>query len=161
MTLLKKETKIVDKRAEFNNALKEAMKGGDQAAVGTVRLILAALKEKDINARGAGKQVSDADILSMLQGMIKQRNESLKIFRDNKREDLASKEEAEIRVIERFLPKQLDDAATAKIIDEIIKATGARDIKDMGKVMNELKTKYAGQLDMAKAGPAVKARLGG
>jgi uncharacterized protein len=150
----------VDKRTEFNNALKEAMKAGDSMRVATLRLINAALKDKDINARGSGKEVGEADILSMLQGMIKQRAESLKIFRDNNREDLASKEEAEIKIIESFLPQQLDDAAVAKVIGDIIAATGATSIKDMGKVMGELKTKYAGQIDMGKAGAVIKQKLG-
>lgn len=150
----------MDKRTEINNALKEAMKAGDQASVGTLRLINSALKDRDINARGTGKEVGEADILSMLQGMIKQRRESIAIFRENKREDLATKEEAEVKVIERFLPQQLDDAAVAKIIEGIIAATGAAGVKDMGKVMGELKTKYAGQIDMAKAGPLVKGKLG-
>jgi uncharacterized protein YqeY len=136
------------------------MKAGDSMRVATLRLINAALKDKDINARGSGKEVGEADILSMLQGMIKQRAESLKIFRDNNREDLASKEEAEIKIIESFLPQQLDDAAVAKVIGDIIAATGATSIKDMGKVMGELKTKYAGQIDMGKAGAVIKQKLG-
>lgn len=150
----------MSKREEFNNALKAAMKGGDAVGVATIRLINAALKQKDIDARPSGKEVTESDILSMLQGMIKQRNESIKIFRDNNREDLATKEEAEVAVINRFLPQQLDDAAVGKIIEDIIKATGAAGVKDMGKVMGELKTKYAGQIDMAKAGGLVKAKLG-
>ena len=106
----------MSKRTEINDAVKEAMKSGDKDSVGTLRLINAAIKDKDINARGTGKEFGDSDILSLLQGMIKQRNESIKIFRDNNREDLATKEEAEVKVIERFLPSQLDDAAVAKII---------------------------------------------
>ena len=151
----------MSKRTEINDAVKEAMKSGDKDSVGTLRLINAAIKDKDINARGTGKEFGDSDILSLLQGMIKQRNESIKIFRDNNREDLATKEEAEVKVIERFLPSQLDDAAVAKIIQDLIAASGAKDIKDMGKVMNELKTKYAGQVDMAKVGPIVKQKLAG
>lgn len=150
----------MDKKTEINNALKDAMKGGDQATVGTLRLINAAIKQKEIDARGTGKEIGEPEILSILQGMIKQRKESLTIFRDNKREDLASKEEAEIVTIERFLPAQMDDAATAKAVDEAIKATGAAGVKDMGKVMNELKSKYAGQLDMGKVGGLVKSKLG-
>ncbi len=150
----------MDKRTELNEALKTAMKGGDTVAVGTIRLINSGLKQKDIEARPSGKEVTEGDILSMLQGMIKQRNESIKIFRDNKREDLATKEEAEVAVINRFLPKQLDDEAVGKIIEDIIKSTGAASQKDMGKVMGELKTKYAGQIDMGKAGGLVKQKLG-
>ncbi|MCE7886371.1 MAG: GatB/YqeY domain-containing protein [Alphaproteobacteria bacterium PRO2] len=150
----------MSKRTEFNDALKAAMKAGDQNAVGTLRLINAALKQKDIDARPSGKEVTEADILSMLQGMIKQRKESIQIFRENKREDLATKEEAEVAVIERFLPAQMDDAEVAAIIDKLIKETGAASQKDMGKVMGALKTQYAGQLDMGKAGAVVKQKLG-
>ncbi|MCC7304865.1 MAG: GatB/YqeY domain-containing protein [Alphaproteobacteria bacterium] len=150
----------MDKRTEFNNTLKEAMKNKNEVAVATTRLILAALKDRDIAARGSGKEVGEGEILSMLQSMIKQRNESTKTYRDAGREDLASREEAEIKVIEGFLPQQLGEAETGKIIEDIIKATGATGIKDMGKVMGELKGKYAGQVDMAKAGALVKQKLG-
>jgi uncharacterized protein YqeY len=150
----------VSKRTEFNDDLKTAMKGGDQMAVATLRLINAALKQKDIDARPSGKEVTEADILSMLQGMIKQRQESLKIFRDNKRDDLADKEAAEIAVIEKYLPKQMSDAEVAAVVDKLIKETGAASQKDMGKVMGALKSQYAGQLDMGKAGAVVKQKLG-
>jgi uncharacterized protein YqeY len=151
----------MSKMEEFNNALKTAMKSGDAASVSAIRLIVSAVKAKTIDSRGTGKEFTDADILSLMQGMIKQRNESLKIYRDNKREDLAAKEEEEIQIIQRFLPQQMDDAATDKVIGDIIASTGAAGVKDMGKVMAELKTRYAGQIDMAKAGPMVKAKLGG
>ncbi|MGB4106991.1 MAG: GatB/YqeY domain-containing protein [Alphaproteobacteria bacterium] len=150
----------MSKRTEFNDDLKTAMKGGDQIAVGTLRLINAALKQKDIEARPSGKEVTESDILSMLQGMIKQRQESLKIFRDNKRDDLADKEAAEIAIIEKYLPKQMSDAEVAAVIDKLIKETGAASQKDMGKVMGALKSQYAGQLDMGKAGAVVKQKLG-
>lgn len=150
----------MSKRTEFNDDLKTAMKGGDQMAVATLRLINAALKQKDIDARPSGKEVTEADILSMLQGMIKQRQESLKIFRDNKRDDLADKEAAEIAVIEKYLPKQMSDAEVAAVVDKLIKETGAASQKDMGKVMGALKSQYAGQLDMGKAGAVVKQKLG-
>ncbi len=136
------------------------MKGGDKPTVETLRLVNAAIKQREIDARGTGKDIGEPEIMSILQGMIKQRKESLTIFRDNKREDLATKEEAEIGIIERFLPKQMDDAAAAKAVEEAIKSTGAAGVKDMGKVMNELKTKYAGQLDMGKVGALVKQKLG-
>jgi uncharacterized protein YqeY len=102
---------IVDKRAEFNNALKESLKSKDQVATSTIRLILAALKDRDIAARGDGhaEGVSDAEVLSMLQSMIKQRQESVETYRGAGREDLATREEQEIEVIKRFLPAQLDD----------------------------------------------------
>ena len=150
----------MSKRTEFNEDLKTAMKAGDQMTVGTLRLINAALKQKDIDARPSGKEVTDADILSMLQGMIKQRKESIAIFRENKREDLATKEEAEVAVIEKYLPKQMGDAEVAAIIDRLITETGASSQKDMGKIMGALKTQYAGQLDMSKAGAVVKQKLG-
>ncbi len=150
----------MNKRTEFNDALKTAMKGGDQVTVGTIRLINAGLKQKDIEARPTGKEVSDADILSMLQGMIKQRRESISIFRENKREDLATKEEAEVAVIERFLPAQMSDAEVETVVAKLIAETGAASQKDMGKVMGALKTQYAGQIDMGKAGAVVKQKLG-
>ncbi len=150
----------MNKRTEFNDALKTAMKGGDQVTVGTIRLINAGLKQKDIEARPTGKEVSDADILSMLQGMIKQRRESISIFRENKREDLATKEEAEVAVIERFLPAQMSDAEVEAVVAKLIAETGAASQKDMGKVMGALKTQYAGQIDMGKAGAVVKQKLG-
>ncbi|MGB4057077.1 MAG: GatB/YqeY domain-containing protein [Alphaproteobacteria bacterium] len=150
----------MSKRTEFNEALKTAMKGGDQVAVGTLRLINAALKDKDINARGTGKEIGESDILSMLQGMVKQRQESMKIYRDAGREDLAGKEEAEIAVIEKFLPQQMSEADVASVIEKIIKDTGASGVKDMGKIMGVLKAQYAGQIDMGKAGAVVKQKLG-
>jgi uncharacterized protein YqeY len=152
----------VEKREEFNTALKQAMKDKDQVATSTVRLILAALKDRDIAARGQGKAegIGEAEILSMLQSMVKQRQESAKIYNEAGRIELAEREDAEITVIEKFLPKQLGDAEVAKIIESLIAETGAAGIKDMGKVMGALKSKYAGQLDMAKAGVLVKEKLG-
>lgn len=126
----------------------------------TVRLILAALKDRDIAARGNGKdEIADNEILSMLQSMIKQRKESAKTYADAGRQELAEREEAEIKVIEGFLPKQMSDSEVDAVISQIITETGASDIKDMGKVMGELKTKYAGQIDMARAGGLVKEKL--
>ena len=152
----------MEKREEFNTSLKEALKAKDQVAVSTIRLILAALKDRDISARGQGKAdgVSDAEILSILQSMVKQRKESAKIYSDAGRHDLAEREEAEIVAIEKFLPSQIDAGEVAAIIEKLIAEVGAKDIKDMGKVMGVLKTKYAGQIDMAKAGGIVKEKLG-
>ncbi len=149
------------KREEFSNRMKEAMKAKDQVALSTVRLIQAALKDRDINARSSGNQdgIAEGDILSMLQSMIKQRLESARTYRDAARPELAEREEAEIKVIESFLPKQMSDADVAAAIEKIIKDIGAGDIKDMGKVMNELKARYAGQMDFGKAGGAVKEKL--
>ncbi len=151
----------MSKREEINNALKEALKAKDSARMATVRLIVSAMKDKDIAARTETNRdgIDDGAILSLLQSMIKQRQESSKIFRENNRPELADKEDAEIAVIETFLPQQLSDAETATAIEGIIAETGASSIKDMGKVMAELKAKYAGQLDMAKAGGVIKQKL--
>lgn len=148
-------------RENLQNALKEAMKNKDMGTVSAVRLIIAGQKEKDVVARGAGKEcASDADLLSMMQTMIKQRNESAKIYREGNRPELAAKEEAEIAVIERFLPKQLNEEETKSAIAAAIAKTGAAGMKDMGKVMAELKAAYAGQLDMGKASGLIKSMLG-
>jgi uncharacterized protein YqeY len=142
------------------------MKGGDQTGVGTIRLILAKLKETDIAARDltkpdAPQQASDEAIAGMMRGMIKQRRDSIALYRQGAREDLAAKEEAEIAVIERFLPAQMDAAAVAAAVDAAITETGASSIKEMGRVMAALKARHGAVLDMAIAGPVVKARLGG
>ncbi|MCB1530575.1 MAG: GatB/YqeY domain-containing protein [Rhodospirillales bacterium] len=151
----------MSKREDFNSALKEALKAKDQVALSTIRLILAALKDRDISARGQGNAegVSDSEILSMLQSMIKQRQESSETYAGAGREDLAQRERDEIRVIQTFLPAQLSDEEVGKVIEDLIAETGAGDIKDMGKVMAELKNRYAGQIDMGKAGGAVKQKL--
>ncbi len=150
----------MEKREEFNNALKEALKSGDKVAMATIRLIIAAMKDRDINARGQGSEgVSENEILSMLQSMIKQRQESSKTYRDAERPELAEREEAEIEVIQRFLPKALSEEEMQEAIAAIITETGAAGIKDMGKVMGQLKERYAGQLDMGKAGGVVKQKL--
>ena len=147
-------------REDLQNALKEAMKNHDMTTVAAVRLIIAGQKEKDVAARGTGKEcASDADLLSMMQGMIKQRNESIKIYNEGGRPELAAKEQAEINVIERFLPKQLNEEETKTAINAAITKTGAAGMKDMGKVMAELKNAYAGQLDMGKASGLIKSML--
>ena len=144
-------------RENLQNALKEAMKNHDTATVSAVRLIIAGQKEKDVAARGAGKEcASDADLLSMMQGMIKQRNESIKIYTEGGRPELAAREQAEISVIERFLPKQLSETETKAAIEAAIAKTGAAGMKDMA----ELKAAYAGQLDMGKASGMIKSLLG-
>ena len=148
-------------RDELSNALKEAMKNKDMETVGAVRLIIAGQKEKDVVARGAGKEcASDQELLSMMQTMIKQRTESARIYREGGREELAIKEEKEISVIERFLPKQLSEEETTNIIKKIVEEIGATSIKDMGKVMALLKENYAGQIDMGKASSLIKSILG-
>ncbi|MBL4805448.1 MAG: GatB/YqeY domain-containing protein [Alphaproteobacteria bacterium] len=152
----------MNKREEFNAALKDALKNKDRTAMATIRLILAALKDRDIAARSQGKAdgIDETEILSMLQSMIKQRQESAKTYCDAGREELAEREEAEIEVLQGFLPKQMSDEEIDAAIDKVIADTGASDIKDMGKVMGALKSQYAGQVDMGKAGGMVKSKLG-
>ena len=147
-------------RDRFTDELKTAMRAGDAARVSTLRMITARLKDTDIAAR-PGPPVDEAGIIAMLRGMAKSRAESVTMYRQGGREELAAKEEAEIAVIESFLPQQLDDAAMAAAVDAAVAETGATSIKEMGKVMAALKGKHAAVLDMAKAGPSVKARLGG
>jgi uncharacterized protein YqeY len=148
-------------REKINAAMKDALKNKEMERVAAIRLITAAIKDKDIASRTEGRNdgIDESGILSLLQGMIKQRNESAKIFRENNRPELAAKEEAEIAVIEGFLPRQLSDDEVARAIEGIIASTGASSIKDMGKVMAELKANYAGQLDMGKAGGVIKQKL--
>lgn len=149
-------------RTRLNDSLKDAMKAKDQRAVSTLRMILAGIKDKDIAARPSGiTAIDDAAILSLLQGMVKQRRESIALYQQGGRDDLVKQEGEEIAIIEGFLPRQMDEAETRAAIDAAVAATGAASIKDMGKVMAELKAKFTGQLDFAKAGPLVKARLGG
>jgi len=150
-------------RDKLNDAMKEAMRARDQAALGTIRLILAKLKDVDIAARTEASRegVAEDKILSMMQGMIKQRNESIVLYEKGNRADLADKEKAEIAVIERFLPQQMDEAAVAAAVREAIATAGATSVKDMGGVMAALKAKYAGQMDFAKASAAVKKALTG
>jgi uncharacterized protein YqeY len=148
-------------REKLNDALKDAMRARDAATLGAVRLILAKLKEVDIASRTEANRegVGDDKILSMLQGMIKQRNESIALYEKGNRQDLADKEKAEIAVIERFLPQQMDEAAVDAAVQEAIATAGAKTVKDMGGVMAQLKTRYAGQMDFAKASAAVKKAL--
>jgi uncharacterized protein YqeY len=148
-------------RSQINDALKSAMKAKERARVSTLRLMMAAMKDRDIAARGKGDDggISDDDILNMLQTMIRQRRESIKMFRDGVREELAVKEEAEIGVIEEFLPTQLSDGDVATAAAEVIAEVGAEGIKDMGRVMGVLKERFAGQMDFGKASGAVKKLL--
>lgn len=149
-------------RQQFTDALKTAMLAKDTATLSSIRMITAALKDKDIAARPKGQAdgVSDEEILALLQSMIKQRRESIALYTQGGRQDLVDKEQAEIAVIERFLPAQMDEAETAKAISDAIAETGAASIKDMGKVMAILKDRYTGRLDFGRAGPLVKAALG-
>jgi uncharacterized protein len=149
-------------RDAFNQAMKEALKAGDKPRLSTARLIIAAVKDRDIEARGAGKErASETEIVSLLQKMIKQRTESAALYEKGGRPELADKEQAEIAVITSFLPRQLDEAAVAAAIKEAIATTGASSVRDMGKVMAALKERHAGSMDFSKAGPIVKAALGG
>ena len=150
-------------RDKLSEALKDAMRARDMGSVGTIRLILAKLKEVDIASRTEANRegVADDKILSMMQGMIKQRNESIVLYEKGNRADLADKEKAEIAVIERFLPQQMDESAVQSAVTDAIKAAGAMSIKDMGGVMAALKAKYAGQMDFAKASAVVKKTLAG
>lgn len=147
-------------RDDLQKTLKESMLSKDTVTVGAVRLIIAGMKEKDVDARGKGQEkAGDAELLSMMQNMIKQRNDSIKMYVDGKRQDLADKEMAEIKVIERFLPKQMNDAEVQAAIVALIKETGAESMKDMGKVMAALKDRYAGQMDFGKASGVIKSCL--
>ncbi len=147
-------------RDEFTDAMKASMKAGDAARTSTIRMIIAKLKEADIAARPKGvDKVPDAEILPMLRGMVKSRRESVDLYRQGNRPELADKELAEIAVIEGFLPPELDAAALDAAVAAAVAETGAASVKDMGKVMGALKAKHGAALDMAKAGAAVKARL--
>jgi uncharacterized protein YqeY len=148
-------------REQVTDALKTAMRARDQETVSALRLILAAMKDKDIAARPSGNAagIGDAEILVLMQGMVKQRRESATLYRQGGREDLAVKEEAEVAVIERFMPRPLDAAETEAAIAAAITEAGAVSIKDMGKVMAILKARYSGQMDFSAAGPAVKALI--
>lgn len=144
-------------RDDLQNGLKEAMKAKDMKTVGAIRLIIAGQKEKDVEARGKGlEKASDADLLAMMQTMIKQRNESIKIYISGNRQDLADKEQGEIDVITRFLPKQMSNNEIEAAIKLLINETGASSIKDMGKIMGALKSKYAGQMDFGSASAIIK-----
>ena len=148
-------------RDAISNAQKEALKAKDKTALSTIRLITAALKDRDIAARtkGSGDGISDDEILSMLQTMIKQRAESVKLYNEGNRPELAAAENEEIRVIQQFLPQQLTAAELEEAITNAISETGAESVKDMGKVMGVLKGKYAGQIDFGVASGEIKSRL--
>jgi uncharacterized protein len=150
-------------REKLTGALKEAMRARNEVATTTIRMVNAAIKQKDIDvARARGdQQISEDEVLNLLQGLIKSRRESIELYRQGEREDLAGKEEAEIAVIEQFLPKQLSEEETKAAVRELVASVGANSVKDMGKVMAALKTNYAGQLDMTKASAIVKQVLTG
>jgi uncharacterized protein len=148
-------------REAFSDRLKAAMKARDARTVSAVRLILAALKDRDIAARGEGKEgLGDSEIQRLLQGMIKQRRESIALYEQGKRADLADKEHGEIAVIESFLPRQMSQDEVAAAARAAIAETGAAGVKDMGKVMGLLRERHTGVIDMSRAGAIVKGLLG-
>ncbi|MCH7633082.1 MAG: GatB/YqeY domain-containing protein [Proteobacteria bacterium] len=150
-------------RVQISEALKSSMKAKAQRATSTLRLILAAMKDRDIAARGKGgdDEISDDEILGMLQKMIEQRHESIEFYKQGGRLDLAKEEAEEIEIIERFLPKRLDEKETTDAISAVIDELGAANIKDMGRTMAALKQSYAGRMDFSKVSTIVKQRLGG
>jgi uncharacterized protein len=147
-------------RTRLTEDMKTAMKSGDKERLGTIRLMQAAIKDLDIAMRGLGKETADADLLGLLAKMVKQREESAKVYIEGGRPELAAKEKAEIVVIQDYLPKQLSDAEAEAAIRAVIADTGAAGIKDMGKVMAELRARHAGQMDFGKASGMIKGLLG-
>jgi uncharacterized protein YqeY len=148
-------------RDDIKAALISSMKGGDKARTGTIRLVQAAIKNRDIELRtGATPADDDVMVTEVLQKMVKQRRESIALYEQGGRQELADAEKAEVTVIEGFLPRQMSDEAAKAAIDAIVAETGAASVKDMGRVMALLKERHAGQLDMSKASGLVKARLG-
>ena len=148
-------------RTQITDAMKEALRAKDERTLATTRMIIAKMRDLDIAARPKGNAdgIGTDEILAMLQGMVKQRRESIVMYEKGGRSDLVQQESEEIAVIERFLPQQMDEAAIDAAIAKIVASTGAASIKDMGKVMGELKKAYTGQMDFALAGARVKAKL--
>ncbi len=148
-------------REQLNQALKDKMREKDSNAVSTLRLILAALKDRDIAARSKGEMdgIGDSDILQMLQTMVKQRRDSIQMYEQGGRAELAAKEQAEIDVIETFLPKQMNEEEMKEAISTLIEELGASSLKDMGNVMGAMRERFAGQMDFGKASGLVKALL--
>jgi uncharacterized protein len=149
-------------RERLTEELKTAMKAKDQRTVSTVRMILAALKERDIAVRDKGNRdgIADPEIVEMMQKLVRQRRDSIELYEKGGRPELAQQEAEEIAVIERYLPKAMDEAEATAAISAAIAETGASNIKDMGRVMAHLKERYAGRMDFAKAGALVKQKLG-
>jgi len=147
-------------RDDINKALTEAQKAKNERTVSTLRMVNATLKNADIEARGQGKPpLADADLLALLQKMIKQRQESVEMYKKGGRDDLVQQEQEEIAIISGYLPKQMSDDEMKAAIDSAVAETGAAGMKDMGKVIAVLRGKYAGQMDFGKASGLVKARL--
>jgi len=149
-------------RDDINNALKEAMKAREERRVSTLRMVNAAIKDRDIEARGAGKgPLSDDELLQLFQKLIKSRQDSVEMYRKGNRADLVAQEEQEIAIISGYLPKQMSEDEMKAAIAAAIKDTGAASMKDMGKVIGALRGKYAGKMDFAKASGLVKGMLAG
>lgn len=147
-------------RARINQDIKDAMKAGDKARLSTLRLITAAIKDREIGVGGAAPaEVGDQELIQILQKMVKQRRESIATYEKAGRTDLADQEKAEIAVLDQYLPQQMDEAAMKAAIAEVIAEVGAEGPKDMGKVMGALKTRFAGQMDFGKASGLVKELL--
>ncbi|WP_417524540.1 GatB/YqeY domain-containing protein [Marinovum sp.] len=148
-------------RAEITSALKQAMRDKDARRLSTLRLISAAIKDREIALRGSGEEetLGERDVLAILGKMVKQRQESARTYEEGGRLDLAERELAEIEVIEEFLPRKLDDKEVAAAVDAAVAEVGASSIRDMGKVMGALKARYTGQMDFGAVGPLVKTRL--
>lgn len=148
-------------REQIKAKLIESMKAKDEQATGTLRLINAAIKDKDIEARPKGNPtgIDDSAVMSLLQSMIKQRKESIEMYRQGHRDDLAAKEQAEVDIIQSFLPQQMTEEEMKVAIRDVITQTGATSVKDMGKVMGTVKAKYAGRMDMGRASGLIKAAL--
>jgi uncharacterized protein YqeY len=148
-------------RDDINNALKTAMKAKDERTVSTLRMVNSTLKNADIEARGGGKpELGDAEVVSILQKMIKQRQESVELYQKGGRADLVTQEQQEIAIISAYLPKQMSADEIKSAVAEVVRETGAASMKDMGRVMAALKERYAGKMDFAKAGGLVKGQLG-
>jgi len=149
-------------RDKFDTSLKDAMRARDKRRIATLRLIMAAIKDRDIDARGqGGDEISDADILALLQKMVRQRQESAKIYAEAGRNELAEQEREEIAIIDEFLPQPMSETDVAAAIEAAIAATNAAGLRDMGKVVAELKAKYPGRIDFGQAAKLVKQKLGG
>jgi len=150
-------------RQELNDALKTAMKAKDERAVSTLRMVLAGLKDKDIAARtkGVTDGIPDDEARAVMQNMIRQRRDSIAMYEKGGRAELVKQESEEIAIIERFLPQQMGTAEIEAAAKAVIAELGAKDIKDMGKVMGAMKQRYAGQMDLSQVGAIVKKSLGG
>lgn len=149
-------------RQRLNDDLKTAMKARDQASVSALRMVLAAIKDRDIAARPQGNAdgIDDAGIIDLLQKMVKQRQESIELYKKGNRQELVDQEQGEINIIERYMPQKLSEAEAAEAIDQVVAELGATTIKDMGRVMAALKERFAGRMDFAKAGALIKQKLG-